>query len=161
MEKDIKPKTDILAWIASVAVSVLSCSVIFVIFASYITDIKRDVNDVKIHVSLIDKQQQQTVSEIEFLQKRMLVQEKAQEKTAMPTVTPDAIAVTAPAAPSAIPALPENLNAAAPVSSPAVVAPIAPVSPNVPAVPTATAPAAPTTAPTITVPVMPAPADKK
>jgi len=73
MSTESSRNQNILWWIASIATSVLCCSILFVLFASYIVDVKKDLEDSSMRLSLIEKREDRILSEMELLLKHMAV----------------------------------------------------------------------------------------
>ncbi len=112
----------LLWWVSSIAVSVLCCSTLFIVFASYMVDIKATVQNNDARIASIEAREDKILFELDALQKR--------------------IAPLPPAAPVAV--LP-----ATPVTPPTDTAPvITPPTVTAPTVPETTAPIAPPQSPT-------------
>ena len=108
MSTEVSAKVQIaIWWITSIAVSVLCCSVLFVLFAGYLVTVKQSVELTQSRVETIEKREITILEEIEMLRKHVTVQ---------PPVTVAAPAVEAPAA---IP-----VPGPAPVETPAAPAPV-------------------------------------
>lgn len=58
-------------WIASIATAVLCCAVLFVLFASYIVDIKAAIVDTGERINLVQQRDDRILAEIEMLRKNL------------------------------------------------------------------------------------------
>jgi hypothetical protein len=123
-------------WIASIAVSVLCCSVLFILFASYLVEVKADVRDNNIRLNVIEQREDRILAEIEMIHKHDIM------------VAPAAAPTSAPSEGTSPPATPTEMTPA-----PSVVTPPATETPTT----TMPAPMTPPTAPTspVTVPTSP------
>ena len=81
-------------WITSIAVSVLCCSVLFVLFASYLVDMKEDLRENSMRISALQESQNRLMTSIEMMSKRLPPAPAA--ATAPATVSPDATAAPTP-----------------------------------------------------------------
>lgn len=70
-EKTSSKSEGVFWWIASIAVSVLCCAVLFVLFASYIVDIKAAIVDTGERINLVQQRDDRILSEIEMLRKNL------------------------------------------------------------------------------------------
>ncbi len=61
-------------WIASIAVSVICCAILFVVFAGYIVDLKDAVNLMSFRLEVAQENQVQLLSEIKSLRKALEAQ---------------------------------------------------------------------------------------
>jgi uncharacterized membrane protein len=111
----------LLWWVSSIAVSVLCCSMLFVVFASYMVEIKASVQNNNVRIESVEAREDKIIFELDALQKRIA-------PVAAPPVAVAPPATTAPAS-----------DATAPVITP----PAVPAA-SAPAMPEATAPIAPT-----------------
>lgn len=115
----------ILWWIASIASSVLCCAILFVLFATYLIDIKGAIKDNDERLNLIREREDRILAEIAMIRKHPVFQlPVARGATEAPTPL-GAQAPETPAAPEAAPA----------PAAPAVTAPPAAAAPAVPPVP--------------------------
>jgi hypothetical protein len=129
------PKTQNVAWwIASIAISVVFCSVQFVLFASYLVELKNDLRDTTLRINAIEEREDRILTSIEQIGKRTNIQVGQTPITQQPASTAES-APAAPWPPSA-PAEPPAATGAEPSSAP------------------------PSAAPTVTVPVIQAAPDK-
>jgi len=91
-------------WITSIAVSVLCCSVLFVLFASYLVDVKAAVKDSQTRIATVEERETRILEEIELLRKHVTVQPpltvQQPETSAAPTAAVPAAPVVAPAVPA-------------------------------------------------------------
>jgi hypothetical protein len=133
MEETTKFK-NALWWIASIAVSVLCCSVLFILFASYLVEVKTDIRDTNMRLNTVERREDRILVELETLRKHDM---PAQAATA--PVVPDAQGIAVPAsgdAPATPPAAASDISTA---PAPAVTSP-------------ASAPPPPITVPAISTP---------
>ncbi len=102
-------------WITSIAVSVVCCSILFVLFASYLVEVKASVKDSAERISIIEEREGRILSEIEMIRKRVVVQPASAPAVEAPASVPvngaapasvetpsAAPAASAPAAPAAL-----------------------------------------------------------
>jgi hypothetical protein len=140
-------------WIISIATSVVCCSILFVLFASYLVDVKADIQDNTMRIHAMEERQDRILTNIEILSKRGVA----------PGVPQPGAAILAPA-PTSEAAPATNLAPGETVSTPPVApaqdssglsSPGAGASVTVPTVtvPTATPPAM--AVPTLSVPTLP------
>ncbi len=109
-------------WISSLAISVVCCAVLFVIFASYLVDVKENMATTKMRFDTLDQRINLMSTEMENLYRRTSVQ----QIQVIPSSTPVQLPV------SVMPAVtPSTQPAAAPVPAPSPV----PVPVPVPAKP--------------------------
>ena len=90
----------LLWWMTSIAVSVLCCSVLFVLFASYLVDAKAAIRENNMRIDAIEQRENTILAEIQILRKQTTAQPVALAPVASPpeaTVTPPETSV-APAA---------------------------------------------------------------
>jgi len=151
MSESVKPQ-NVFWWIASIAVSVLCCAVLFVVFACYLCDVKSSIKANEDNIALIQQREDRILAEIELI-----------KKNAQPAPTQDSSAVPMPdstaggGTPPALPAAASS-NAAATTVTPAASVTV----PTVLAVPpTAAGPAPAAPVPQVSLPSITAPADKK
>jgi hypothetical protein len=115
------------SWITSIAISVLCCSILFVLFASYLVDLKADIRDDMMHINAVEERQNQILANIEAMSKRL------------PPPAAAAIAITAPATDATAPATPAA-GTTTPAAAPAAAASdteTPPASVTVPVIPAA------------------------
>lgn len=120
-------------WIASLATSVLCCSILFVLFASYIVDVKTMVEDTGIRIGAIQDREDKILAEIQMMRKGLA------SSAVAPDAQPAGDLVPVPAAPAAVEgattgAVPSPLafpasEAGKPSDVPTTVAPAAPAAP--------------------------------
>ncbi|MDR3425091.1 MAG: hypothetical protein P4M13_08505 [Alphaproteobacteria bacterium] len=92
MSAELSAKVQIaLWWIASIAVSVLCCSALFVLFASYLVDVKMAIKDSEVRISSVEQQESRILEEIEMIRKHIVLQSSQR-----PAVAPQAPAASAP-----------------------------------------------------------------
>jgi hypothetical protein len=105
-------------WITSIAISVLCCSILFVLFASYLVDLKADIRDDMIHINTIEARQAEVLTQIEMLSKRL---PPPQTQTAVAPTT-DAAPVETPTAPVTSTTPPEEMpsTSTTPVTPPSM-----------------------------------------
>jgi len=82
----------VLWWITSIAVSVLCCSVLFVLFASYLVEMKQSAKDNELRITAIEEREDRILAELEIIRKHSLAQATA---PAAQAVAPEAPATTA------------------------------------------------------------------
>ncbi len=140
MSESVKPQ-NFFWWIASIAVSVLCCAVLFVVFAVYLCDVKSSIKANEDNIALIQQREDRILAEIELLRKNSQIS-PTQDSSASPAPDSTAGGGTPPALPEAAPA-----NAVPPTVAPAPVVPTT-VAPA-PVVPTTVAPSASVTVPTV------------
>ncbi len=164
----LPPKSqNIFWWIASIAVSVLCCAVLFVLFAVYLCDVKTSIKNNEDNIAIIQQREERILGEIELIRKHIQSDQATTGQAADPaaTVTPEASAGSAPAASEIMPSgtVPTTVAPVPPAASvtvPAVIATPPAPAPVAPAVgPASPAPA--NQVPQISVPSISAPADKK
>jgi len=123
---DLTTKVQIaLWWISSIAASVFCCSILFVLFATHLVDIRGMVKDTNERISIIEAREERILNEVEIIRKRAVFQ----------AVVPQASAVQAPAdaateAPMSLSIsgdnpekMPENASAGVTITAPASPAP--------------------------------------
>ncbi len=75
------PKSQAIAWwIASIAMSVLCCSILFVLFAGYIVDIKQTIENATSRIEVIKDREDRILNEIENIRRHVILLKSA-EKT--------------------------------------------------------------------------------
>lgn len=127
-------------WIPSLAVSIVCCSVLFVVFADYLSDIKETMASNTARLEMLDRRTNQIRMDMSVLAKRLppppAGQAAAVEAPApavpaetAPVVTPPAVAVPAVAAPVTDVATTPPV-APPPAAAPAVAAPAATTPPQ-------------------------------
>jgi hypothetical protein len=138
-------------WITSIAISVVCCSVLFILFASYVAEIKNDIRETSLRINSIEQREDAILTDVEIMNKRAIsLQAGSGSQVPMPPSVPQPQPAMPPIAPAAPP--PDAPQSAPPeVSQPASPSPAA-VSPE-------TAPVS--GAPAVTVPVLPAPPEKQ
>ncbi|MDD3371826.1 MAG: hypothetical protein PHE27_08405 [Alphaproteobacteria bacterium] len=161
MEEETSKSQNVLWWIASIATSVLCCSVLFVFFAGFISDLKLQMQVTNSHIDLIQLREEKILTELIILRKqlsRALPPEAsaeplppgASDPAAVPGAEPE---VALPGAP--VPLVPSTPDQAAsppsPQGAPAPQASDAPPSPAASAPVPAPAPAP--ASPSVSVPV--------
>lgn len=109
-------------WITSLAISVVCCAILFVVFAGYLFQVKEDVAVAKVRSDITESRINEMALEIQILNRRSTVQQiqiipaaGAQGQTGAETPDAAAAAVTSTPAPAPNPQAP----AAAPASPPA------------------------------------------
>jgi hypothetical protein len=127
----------IVPWIASVAVSVLCCSILFVLFASFLVDIKADVRENNSRLSLIEQRQDAIFNDLSVVLKHTVIQPTAAQPTDSTSAAP--VLPTEPAAQPPVaqpsPAQPSIVQPLAPalapsVTQPSITVPVMPVTPE-------------------------------
>jgi hypothetical protein len=74
---DQEQKTQlIISWIASLAISVVCCSILFVIFANYLSDIKKSIATENVQLAQMALYQEKLLSEIQVLRREIDAKEK-------------------------------------------------------------------------------------
>lgn len=143
MSAELSAKVQVaLWWITSIAVSVLCCSIIFVLFASYFVDVKAAVKESSDRINIIEDREDTILLELDMIRKHAVFQ----------PAQPAAAAVQAPAADA-----PANLTVSGPNPDKA----LAPSDASAPQTSAPQAAAPQTTAPKAAAPTLPTPADKK
>jgi hypothetical protein len=72
---ELSTKVEIaLWWITSIAISVLCCSVLFVLFASHLVDVRDMVRDTSARIDIITAREDRILAEIELIRKRAVFQ---------------------------------------------------------------------------------------
>jgi hypothetical protein len=132
----------VLWWITSIAVSVLCCSVIFIVFASYVVDLKTTMRDEQLSINTLEQRENALALQIENMQKPAVSAAAPAAETPIGSAVPLSSVVPAetPAAPvAATPAAPAEISPPA-----SVVTPIGSSVPTitVPTVPTNSTPSA-------------------
>ncbi len=150
MSECVKPQ-NVFWWIASIAVSVLCCAVLFILFASTLCDVKTSIKNNEDNIALIQQREDRILAEIEMLRKNT---QAAPAQPADPS---------APAAPDSSANGGTTPATATPLSAiPTTVAPSASVTvPTVLAVPPTGATGAANQVPVVTLPSINTPTDKK
>ena len=135
---------NVMWWLVSIAVSVVCCAVLFVLFASYLVEMKADLKDSATRINLVEEREDRILSELETMNKRGLASAP--------------VAAPAPAAPASAPVVepPATPAPSAETPSPQVPAMPAPAEVTTPAPPVAV-PAMPATPPASATPAVPAP----
>ena len=64
-------------WITSIAVSVLCCSILFVLFASYLVEVKEAGEENQVRIKTVEERESRILEEIELLRKHVVVQAPA------------------------------------------------------------------------------------
>ena len=102
-------------WITSIAVSVVCCATLFVLFASYLVEMKASMQENEMRIEMLEGREKNILVEIQALRKQ---------------ITP--VAVTAPVAAAPLPtaAAPEGNAVMVPVTSAPAVAPEAAPTPS-------------------------------
>jgi hypothetical protein len=130
-------------WISSLSICVVCCALLFVVFASYIFDLKTSFASANLQIEMLSQRQRELINTVESIQRRNLVQQ-IQIISAAP-------AAAAAALPTAIPAIENAVQepAAMPAISPPTITPAAVPSVPPPAMtpPVTIAPAAAPAAP--------------
>ncbi|MDD4617353.1 MAG: hypothetical protein PHW76_09680 [Alphaproteobacteria bacterium] len=146
---------NVLWWIASIATSVMCCSILFVLFASYIVDIKSTLEETSGRINIIQLREEKILAEIEMIRKRV-------GKETGETKAPEADAA-APTSPVAAPLLPLSGASETPEKMPEITPPSAPTSlvPVAQPVPTTVGTTAPVSVAPVPVPAVPASTEKK
>ncbi len=122
LEENNNAKTqNILWWIASIATSVLCCSVLFILFAGYINDIKTSLELTGAQISVIRAREDKILAEIEMIHKKMV---KETAETGEPEASPAAVGVPVGSPPAAIPGAGSTMQE----KMPEIVPPSAPTS---------------------------------
>lgn len=85
-------------WITSLAISVICCAILFVVFASYILNVQNDLNIATVRIEVLQEKNAQLSSEMDFVRRRLAA------LPAPPQIGQAPEAATAPAAPSTPPA---------------------------------------------------------
>lgn len=62
-------------WISSLAISVVCCAILFVVFASYLVDVKEDLALTRMRFDMVDQRLSTLTSEMENLYRRTSVQQ--------------------------------------------------------------------------------------
>ncbi|MFA4994803.1 MAG: hypothetical protein WC521_05820 [Bdellovibrionales bacterium] len=97
MPTDLPTKVQVaLWWITSIAASVLCCSVLFVLFATHLVDIRGMVKDTNDRISIIEAREERILAEIELIRKRAVFQ-PVQPTAATAVEAPVEAATEAPA----------------------------------------------------------------
>ena len=130
---------NLLWWITSIAVSVLCCSVLFVLFASYLVDIKNSLRNNNDRITIVEDREEQILSEVSLIRKHVVL---------IPSQPPAPVPV-----PPAPPAEGQPVDASPPVAAPVMPSPSSPPPDAVPAAP----PPAVNALPPISPPAMPVP----
>lgn len=144
-------------WITSIAIAVVCCSSLFVLFANYVGDIKSDLREINARLSIVEDRGNTIYASLELLRARLPQNTEAQK----------AATDVAAEAPQAEPGIAvEGKPAAGPTAGelmqtpPTVVSPTAPTVPvTVPPVPAAEVPAP--ASPAVNVPVIQPTPEKK
>lgn len=118
---------NILWWIASIASSVLCCAILFVLFATYLIDIKGALRDNDERLNIIREREDRILAELEMIRRHAIFQTPKLEATDIP------VPLSTTPAPAAVPEAAPAPAAAATDKAAPVPAPVA-----VPAAPTPT-----------------------
>jgi hypothetical protein len=122
-------------WITSLAISVVCCAVLFVVFAGYVFDMKETMAALRMRIEMTDQRFADVNAELETLRHRMTVQ----QIQVVPSPTGAAVQLPVSTMPVA-PAAGISLGTAAPAITPPAIMPpaAAPTAvPEVPALPAA------------------------
>lgn len=96
-------QTQIVAqWITSLAISVICCAILFIVFAGYIVQLHETTNLLTIKVELLQERNTQLSNEMTMMRKGPVVQINGVAPGTL-TVTPQANVITTPPAPDAQP----------------------------------------------------------
>ena len=75
MSSELSAKLQVTTWwIISIAVAVLCCSVLFVLFASYLVEMREEVRDTDARIRLVEERDDRILAELESMHKHMLAQ---------------------------------------------------------------------------------------
>ncbi|MDR3448341.1 MAG: hypothetical protein P4M15_01080 [Alphaproteobacteria bacterium] len=128
-------------WITSIAISVVCCSVLFILFASYLVEIKNDLRDNDLRINTVEEREDRILSEIQLLRTHGIIMGTA------PVAAP-AGAVAAPVAGTPLPDSAAPATAPAGTSAPVVAPPaLAPADSGLSVTAPVTQPVAPAGAP--------------
>ena len=126
MSSDLSSKVqNVLWWITSIATSVVCCSVIFVLFASYFVDLRQDIKAGNLRINMIEQQEDKILAEVELIRKHTMEQQMSATPTAVAAPAPLAGTGLAPA-PGAIP---PPAQPAASLAAPGIQLPPPPATP--------------------------------
>ncbi|MBV8549270.1 MAG: hypothetical protein JO126_07430 [Alphaproteobacteria bacterium] len=131
MSDSNEKQTAFTLWIPSLAVSIVCCSVLFVVFADYLADVKESISGAQARVELLERRTNQLRLDISLMSKRLppppvAATPAVPDVAATPAAAPAADA-TAPAAPTAVPTTitpAEPATAAPAIAVPAVTPPV-------------------------------------
>ena len=159
-------------WITSIAIAVVCCSVLFILFASYLVELKADIKDDAMRINAVEEREDRILVEVEAINKRIgataavPVSSAASPIIEAPTASTGTL-TSVPVEPPASDAANVTVPVTSPTPGPAVTVPAVAV-PDSAALPTATpavgaASSVPSTisvapSPASTVPTIPAPA---
>jgi len=74
MSSEVSAKLQMMLWwIASIATSVLCCSLLFVLFANYLVDVKRSVMASEERIASIEERSERILLELQMLRKQTLI----------------------------------------------------------------------------------------
>lgn len=129
MEQNNSYSQVIAQWITSIAISVVCCAVLFVVFAGYIVDLHSAVNLVSVRLEVAQEKYAYLLSEVDTLKKTLVFQANGRAPgPAAPAAVSDqppssGVEITGPApadpdaqTPAALPAAPPAPAAAAPAA---------------------------------------------
>jgi hypothetical protein len=142
------------SWIVSLAISVLCCAVLFVVFAQYVVDIKRNIAAENQRLEIMTIQQDELLAQIKSLHKIMAASIAPVATPAVPA--PVGVAVQAPAPAEIVqPATPAPAAPATPEPATVAPAPVPTSGTDAVATPPAAPPAPPADLPPVNVPTIP------
>ena len=102
MEENAQTKNT-LWWITSIAISVVCCSVLFILFASYLVEVKADLRDNMTRINIVEERENRILAEIEMMSRRANAAAASTPAASEPgaVAAPAATAPTTPATPAA------------------------------------------------------------
>jgi hypothetical protein len=101
-------------WITSLAISVICCAILFIIFAGYLMDIKSNLSENRLRIDIAERRASEFSTEIDSLRRRTTVQQIQVVPSGMPVQLPVSVlpAASDPATTAqpvaAMPATPET-----------------------------------------------------
>jgi len=73
---EMTPKTQSTSWwISSLAISVVCCAILFVVFAGYLVDLDKTMAIMNVRIDMLEQRQNRTDNDMEGLRRRTAVQQ--------------------------------------------------------------------------------------
>lgn len=110
MSSEVSAKLQMMLWwIASIATSVVCCSLLFVLFASYLVGVRNSVMESEVRIALIEERSAQILAEVKMIREHAGLKAPANPSVAVQgevpaVVAPDGAVVPAPSAVESAPA---------------------------------------------------------
>lgn len=109
VNNEVKHARVLSQWIISLAVSIVCCAVLFLVFARYIVDLHESSSLAMVRIEALQDRQIRLVSEVETLRRPVPI---AYVNSVIPTITPPVVQQIAP-----IPVVPQLIEQTAPTAT--------------------------------------------